>query len=329
MLSSGWGHAPEMRIRTRILLGYSYLVALLLAGALGAAVSFYQLGRELDTILSATTSTSKMALATSFHHMTRAFLEEGAEHGEKRNRALGEFQAALGEERKQVSDDRELEILERMSRHLEELKGCSRFEESPGELRGEFFKLIETMESDFEDLIAREEAFLLEADQHLRKQARIRSMAFSLLVIVALLSLVLLSRELRRSLLDRLDELRDLAHEIRRGHSRRRAFVETPDELGLLSEAINELLDAWDEERQESRGREQRRRRMVLALLDAWEKPALIVLPDGRVLASTFGEDDKGIEKLLHDPDLAKKKLKIRMLTTPQGVDVGRLVTRK
>jgi len=322
-----------MRIRTQILLGYSYLVALLLAGALGAAVSFYQLGHELDRMLGSAASDSRLRLESTFHENVGDLLKSAS--AEARGPAVDgcftAFRAALDEAAAKSTDPDKTAILEQMDLDLKQLctflESVPTSEENTGPISPEFFGLVEILEKDLGKLATREEKILLRADEQLRRRTSIRTMAFSLLVIVALLSLVLLSRELRKSLLSRLDELRDLAHEIRRGHSQRRAFVESRDELGLLAEAINALLDAWDEERQESKGRELRRRRIIIGLLHALGKPAVLRLPDGRILASTDDRLEKEAEAF--DPEEAREQgWEIRPLTTPSGAQAGTLLIR-
>jgi len=324
-----------MRIRTQILLGYSYLVALLLAGALGAAVSFYQLGHELDRMLGSAASDSRLRLESTFHENVGDLLKSAAIRTEDAaaEGCLTAFNAALDEARKNAADPEKKAILEKMDSDLTQLctflENASTSGADSGPISPEFFALVEILEKDLGKLATREQKILLRADEQLRRRTSIRTMAFSLLVIVALLSLVLLSRELRKSLLSRLDELRDLAHEIRRGHSQRRAFVESRDELGLLAEAINALLDAWDEERQESRGRELRRRRIIIGLLHALGKPAILRLPDGRVLASTDDKLEEEAGSFFEKPTEAREHgWEIRRLKTPEGAQAGTLLIR-
>jgi len=325
-----------MRIRTQILLAYTYLVALLLAGAMGAAVSFYQLGRELDGMISSGGTTSNIAMETSFRRAVRKILENTDTEAEPETLGifLNDFEESLQQRLEESSRPAEQKVLARMQTnlvHLEEIlssRSTSRVHDSHELDR--LLDAIDAIAADFNQLGTLDEKMLLEADRHLRTQTRIRTMAFSLLVVLALLSLVVLSRILRRSLLDRLDELRQLAHEIHRGHSHRRAFPGAPDELGLLAQAINKLLDSWDAERQEAVGRELRRKRILLALLNALGKPAAIALPDGRILASTIPDAEPEIEKLLKDSETQaqQKTWKIRPLKTPDDIEIGRLITK-
>jgi len=322
-----------MRIRTQILLAYAYLVALLLAGALGAAVSFYQLGHELDSVFAFAGPSSRTKLENNFHRSVRDLMRDSAISGMKPSDSedLKAFGQALLQAKKNFRDSRELQILEQMHQDFLRLQTFIQEQSSSEGASGngplELFPLVETLEKDLAELTTREDERVLEADSQLRQETRIRTMAFSLLVIIAILSLVLLSRELRRSLLSRLDELRELAHEIRKGHSHRRAFVASRDELGLLAEAINGLLDAWDEERHESQGRELRRRRVILALLAAFNRPAILLLPDKRVLASTVEYEEETIEALVDNPEeLARQGWKIHQLQTPQGSSPGSLL---
>lgn len=322
-----------MRIRTQILLGYAYLVALLLAGALGAAVSFYELGHELDLLLTTARSTTRTTLENKFHKAAAQLLQGISAKSENAGsiETLAEFEEALRNERQKSHEAGESTVFEHMNSHLQQLHQAlaSPPPEGPGRRSppGELFPIIENFEKDFQDLRDREERLILEGDRSLRRQTRIRTMAFSLLVIVAMLSLVLLSRELRRSLLSRLDDLRDLANEIRNGHSHRRAFVSTRDELGLLAEAINALLDSWDEERHEARGRALRRRRIILGLLGALDRPAVVVQPDGRILASTISRQEAEIERILKNPSKARDHgWEMQELRTAAGASVGSLL---
>lgn len=108
-----------------------------------------------------------------------------------------------------------------------------------------------------------------------------------LLVLVALLSLTVLSFALQRKVLERLGRLTRTTEQILQGKRHLRADVQGgDDELTVLAEQINEALDQQHALEAQMRGRLGAQRLYVLGLLRVLGPGAAVVGWDGRVVAT-------------------------------------------
>ncbi|MGD2113896.1 MAG: hypothetical protein PVG07_02515 [Acidobacteriota bacterium] len=134
------------------------------------------------------------------------------------------------------------------------------------------------------------ERTLLAAEREARTAALQSGTWLGFLVLVALVSLVLLSRALQRQILLRLEALRSGVASIAIGEHRR-LWEEGRDELALIARQVNGLLDRYEELEGRLRGRLAQERRVVLGLLGATgEEAALFDLAGDRLA----GEVDLG-----------------------------------
>jgi len=301
-----------MNLYVRILLGYGYLVALLVLGAAGAALGFHQLDADLGRVLSDSAesvraATRMLAALDRQEAALHARFVDGGEEGEELRDADAAFRRALeeaGDEARDVEERYEA-FREARDRLLAEPSGSplELYESSVfprfREVREEVFTLLE---SNYRTVIA--------TDESTRRAARRRAILLALLVTVGLLSLGFLSRALRRDLLDRLTELADVARGIAGGDRRRRATVGRDDELGAVARQLNAALDTEQATAREMRGRLAGERQLLLALLAAHPEPAAILTPAGDLVAATFDgevEDealrDAGAELRNHRPE--------------------------
>jgi HAMP domain-containing protein len=161
-----------------------------------------------------------------------------------------------------------------------------------------------------------------------------------LLVILALVSLVVLSRELRRQVVSRLSELELVAKHLSRGDRRRRASETDNDELGMLARELNRALDALDSLEGSNAGFQQQQRQLLLSVLLKVPGPAAILAPSGARIASTLnGELDRDLDAASGtlgnvNPDDARtlpieiggSSFTLEALITPQGRITGWLV---
>jgi methyl-accepting chemotaxis protein len=111
-----------------------------------------------------------------------------------------------------------------------------------------------------------------------------------MVVLLALFSLAFLSRALNRALLERLQELAEVAAAIAGGSFDRRAAAERSDELGAVARQLNAVLDRQQQSQALTESRVSMYRELVVALLGSLSEPAAIVGFDGRLLASSLGE---------------------------------------
>lgn len=144
-----------------------------------------------------------------------------------------------------------------------------------------------TTEAEAEEL---RERTLLAADREAREAALRSGTWIGFLVVVALGSLVFLSRALQRQILARLSELRAGVASIAAGEHRR-LWERGSDELALIARHVNGLLDRYEELEGRTRGRLAQERRLVLGLLRAVGEDAVLFDLAGERLA---GEADLG-----------------------------------
>jgi hypothetical protein len=136
------------------------------------------------------------------------------------------------------------------------------------------------------------ERTLLSAEREAREAAVQSGTWLGFLVLVALVSLVFLSRALQRQVLFRLETLRDGVGAIVAGEHRR-LWEQGNDELTLIARHVNGLLDRYEELQGRTRGRLAQERRLVLGLLRAAaEGPAALYDPAGQRLAGELEPAD-------------------------------------
>jgi HAMP domain-containing protein len=126
------------------------------------------------------------------------------------------------------------------------------------------------------------------ADQSAQRSANLRAVLHGLLVAVALLSLGLLSREMRRIILDRLEELKSVADAISHGDRSRRVSVRHTDELGLVARQLNAILDREQDIEGEMNARLIEHRRWILSLLRRLDRPTALFSLSGDLVASSL-----------------------------------------
>jgi methyl-accepting chemotaxis protein len=139
---------------------------------------------------------------------------------------------------------------------------------------------------------------MLAADRKAQQTANLRAVLHGLLVAIALLSLGFLSREMRRNVLDRMEELKSVAQAIASGDRSRRAAVREADELGLVARQLNAILDRELQVEGSTAARLIEQRQLILGLLRCYDYPVALVALTGDVVASTLAEGD---EKILQE----------------------------
>ncbi len=294
-----------MRLRTRILLGYWYLVGLLVVSAVAAALGFHRLGSNIGTVLEDNFDSvrSSMLMLDALERQDSAVL--ALLLGDQRSAALLEeaeeiFARAVRSARDNVTIPDETSVLDEIERRYGRFASArdrllQEVRERPLQAYEEetFPRFIEVKESVFALLDLNHRA-MIEADEQAQRAARLRALGHGSLVLVALLSLVFLSQALGRSVLDRLSELASVAAAIATGDRQRRATATHHDELGSVGEQLNAVLDRLAEMEGSTAGRLNQERQLTLALLDELSAPAAIVSLTGAVVASTLSVERTG-----------------------------------
>jgi HAMP domain-containing protein len=288
-----------MRLATRILLGYWYLVILLVIIAAGAALGFHTLGSNIGRVLKENFDSvrSSTAMMESLERQDSAVLalllgREGARHALETSEES--FRQALGRARANITLPEEGPVIQDIEQRFaafaaarDQLLGAA--PEYP--LRAydeETFPKFEAVKAGVIDLLEINHRAMVEADRQAQATASQRATVLALLVLLALFSLAFLSRALNRTLLERLDELAEVAEAIAGGSFDRRAATQHTDELGAVARQLNAVLDRQQEVENTMVGRTALYRDLLVGLLGALPRPAAIVGLDGRVLASTL-----------------------------------------
>jgi len=291
-----------MRLTTRILLGYWYLMILLVIIAVGAALGFHSLGESIGRVLNENFESvrASTAMLESLERQDSAVLatllgKNGA--AEALTASESSFLQALERARGNITIAEETGVIEGIEEHFaaftaarDRLLGAA--PEYP--LRAydeETFPHFESVKAGVLHLLEINHEAIKNGDRRAQQTASRRAMLLALMVLVALFSLAFLSRALNRTVLERLDELARVTEAIAGGSLDRRAAAQYSDELGAVARQLNASLDRQQQARAEVEGRVALYRELVIAVLGSLPKPAAVVGPDGRILASTLAED--------------------------------------
>lgn len=291
-----------MRLRTRILLGYWYMVALLVMSAAGAALGFHNLGNNIGRVLTENFDSvrASMAMIDSLERQDSAVLavllgKVGAR--EQVEFSENAFREALDRARSNITIAEEDSVITDIEDRFaaftvarDELLGAP--PEHP--LRAyeeETFPRFEEVKDRVLDLLEINHQAMVEADRQAQGAALRHATTLALLVLVALFSLAFLSRAMNSTVLDRLDEMAELAEAIAAGDVDRRASASYPDELGVVARELNTALDRLQEAQGEAKGRITLYRELLIGLIGAFPGPSALLSLDGRLLASTFDEE--------------------------------------
>lgn len=288
-----------MRLATRILLGYWYLVMLLVIIAAGAALGFHTLGNNIGKVLTENFDSvrASTAMMESLERQDSAVLaqllnKEGARIALESSEES--FRLALARARSNITLAEEEQVIGNIEQRF------ATFTEARDQLLGatpeyplraydeDTFPKFEAVKAGVIKLLEINHQAMVEADRQAQAIASQRATTLALLVLLALFSLAFLSRALNRTLLERLDELAEVAEAIAAGSFNRRAAAQYPDELGAVARQLNTVLDRQQEIENSMGGRTALYRDLLVALLGAVARPAAIIGLDGRVLASTL-----------------------------------------
>ena len=288
-----------MRVATRILLGYWYLVILLVITAAGAALGFHRLGSNIGRVLADNVESvrASTAMIEALERQDSALLAGLL----GKDRAAADLEASEAAFRESLARARSNITIEHEAAVIDDIEG--RFEdfaaardrllgESPARplqaYDEETFPRFEAVKQRVLDLLELNHQAMVEADREAETTASRRAATLAMVVLLALFSLALLSRALHRVVLDRLQELADVAEAIARGSFERRASDRHSDELGAVARQLNAVLDRQQQAMALVESRVSLYRELVIALLGSRPTPAGIIGLDGRLLASTM-----------------------------------------
>lgn len=290
-----------MNLRTRILLGYGYLVGLMVLSAAGAAIGFQRLGTRVEHVLdenmrSVRASTRMLEALERQDSAVLTLLLSGGSTSPDLQASETTFRQALadaGANLTEAEEDTVVADIRRLYADFTEARDAlvaSHHDTPLAAYDRETFPRFTAVKERVLDLLELNHRAMERADREARATARRRAAVHGLLVTLALVSFVVLSRELGRTVLGRLTELETVAHHLARGDRRRRAAAAEHDELGAVARELNRALDALDELEGRTSGRSRQQKQIVLALLDALGEPAAVLAPNGTQIASTLDE---------------------------------------
>jgi hypothetical protein len=289
-----------MTLRVRLLLGYGYLVVLLLVATGSAMLGFLRLSAGIDTILeeNVRSISAAMRMLESLERQdsaTLAALIEGGGSGELLAEQQKELDEALAQARSNVTEEGEQEVLEAIVRdaaayrEAREALLASAPERPLAAYNSEVFPRFLTVKAGAFELLQLNYDAILQADRQARRSAIRNGAWLGLLVAVALTSLVMVSRGMQRQVLSRIAELRRGAAAVAASGPTRRLREQGADELAAIARQINAALD--DRQRQAAALRSQlaSERRLVLALLAGVAPGAAVYDLAGRLRAGDEG----------------------------------------
>ena len=297
-----------MKLGTRLLIGYWYLVGLLIVFATAAALSFLSLGRSINTVLDQNSASvqASMMMLDAIERQDSALLSSLL--GDAGAPAILEasertFLAAVASAREHIAAAGEAEVIDRIERKYAELRIArdrllqAAWEQPLLAYQAEVLPEFLAVKRSVVELHEINHRAMVEADQRAQKVARRQAMLHGALVVVALLSLAFLSQALGHGVLERLAELTSVVRAIAGGDSERRAVPGSGDELGVVARQLNAMLDKVQQVESELAGRLQQDRQLLVALLCQLPHSAALLSLSGLLVASTLeAEDQEAVE---------------------------------
>jgi len=286
-----------MTLRTRLLLGYGYLVGLLMVSAVSSAVAFQGLGQGIERMLDENYASVDAAqeMLEALERQDAATLQlllDPAGGMDVLGAADGAFAQALARAKKNITEPGEAEVLAGLeAAHLAFLPSRTALLAAPGPqalaaYRASTAPRLRQVQARARALRELNERAMRRADEDTRGRAVRGAAWLGLVVILAVGSMAWLARRLQRDFLARLVHLGGFAQAIAGGERRRRLPAGAPDELGLVARLLNETLDGRDRLQGELEGQLNLRRELVLGLLGALGPGNALVGVDGELLAA-------------------------------------------
>jgi HAMP domain-containing protein len=286
-----------MTLRTRLLLGYGYLVLLLLISSGSAATGFLHLSQGIDVILSENFESvhAAMVMLESLERQdsgTLARLMAPGSSSQELDQSEETFRNALGRLEQNITIEGEQDLIHRIEASYETYRKArdrlfaSRPEKLLAAYKTTTFPSFENVKNVVFELLEMNHKAMLMADKDARRTAVRYGVLLGALVVLALVSLVLLSRWLQGNLLTRLTDLRTAAEAVAAGDARRRLSTERDDELDTVAKRFNEVLDNQDSLQRRMQGVVSQYRQLTLGLMGTLGPGALLLDLHGRLIAA-------------------------------------------
>lgn len=318
-----------MTLRTRILLGYGYLIGLLLLSVSVAAINSQRVAGNAKQILDRNIQSLGQAiemlgqLERQDSETLLGLLQPTA--GTRMEEADHAFEVALAAAdatSKSSIDDEDRNVLTILREEFDEYRKVrgellSRVYDDPMSAAEDYKataqKAFMRLKAEVSDYVNQKTEALRLANDAASRSAIEGAVLLGVLVTIALLSLGFLSRSLQRDVLGRLTEVGHVTEAIAAGDRRRRVRDFYQDELGLVARQLNAALDRQHELESQMQGRLLEQRRVLVGLLNQWPTPAAMIGIDGELVASTLTVDDEAeLHRLTPRVRMAAKVLMTR-----------------
>lgn len=300
-----------MSLRTRLLLGYSYLVLLILLTAGGAGVAVFKLSNGIGDVVrnnfhSVSAASDMVGALSQQNNATLQFLT----HPESRDlsqqtlsEAQAEFDIAFNEAEGNVTVPGEAARIEEI-RQAYKAYEASRdilLSAQPDDPFDAYDRHISqnsrVVRGHIFDLLDLNQEAIVKADERARSTATQNGIGLGIVVTLALISLIALSRALQQHILLRLAEFKDISEAIAAGEVNRRYKESDDDELGILAQNLNTGIDAQKQLRTQAQGRLSQQRQLLLGALSQRKEGVALLGIDGLLAASTLeGEAVRALE---------------------------------
>lgn len=293
-----------MTLRLRLLLGYGYLVGLLLLATGTSMIGFLHLSAGIEAVLQENFFSIRAAMAMiealeRQDSATLAALIEGREELVDAEVSGRSFEEALEEASANVTEEGEAEALaairseyaayrEARARLLaaRPARPLAAYEEA-------VYPRFAAVKALVLELLALNQRAMFQAERGARQTAVRSGTWLGVLVVVALVSLAFLSRAMQRLILARIERLVEGMTAIA-GRHRRRLREEGKDELARIARGVNGLLDQYDRLEASTRGRLAQERRLVQGLVATGRPGAALFGLSGELWA---GEPGRALEE--------------------------------
>ncbi len=283
-------------LRLRLLLGYGYLVALLVLTAGSAAFGFLTMSSGIDEVLQDNFSSisASMRMLEALERQDSATLALLLEPGAEMVAQMEEQEAAFAENARKaesnVTEHAEAEVVRKLAADYARYRAARaellarKLERPLAEYKSLVFPHFFQVKTTALELLDLNHAAMERADRDARQTALRHGAWLGLLVTIALLSLVGLSRAMQRQVLVRLAHLREVSEAIAAGDEHRRLPAHGEDELAMLARRFNATLDRGAALAAKMQGRLSLERQLVLALARRLPEATAVLALDGDLL---------------------------------------------
>ncbi len=320
-----------MTLRLRLLLGYGYLVGLVLVAAGSALFGFLQLSAGIGRMMEENFETLAAAtrMMEAIERQDSATLEallEAQPPGAEMTEHERAFADALERAFEVVTEPEEAEVLRALDRHYQAYRQAREaLLAAPPERPLSVYerevapRFLDVKIGLFRLLDVNQRA-IADAERRSRQTALANGAWLGALVAASLFSFVFLSRAMQRQILSRLEDLRCSSEAVAEGDTRRRLLDHADDELGQVASAVNRLLDRLQQTEGRAGAQVRAERRTSLALLASYGPGAAVFDLDGRLLA---GEIDEATEDAVCDWAREEGKRRLERAGEPGAPGVG------